>query len=233
MEMPRMRGRSWLVRRAEKRLGPQLGNLVHVAAARRIRWSWFLPCLLIGFIYGVISQFIAAPRTTDTTPDRFGNIPLFIAVSALTGLVLWLLTFAMAFRKLLVFDGGLAASFSTEYSTRIFRWSQLHPASIQAVAARDGDSPSALLVARDLHTLGVRARYAVIFRAASSDLDPIEGSGPVPAGGRFWTFESNDDPAPLVQAIQAGMVNARVPGAELILSQALPPHVLTSRTALD
>lgn len=94
----------------------------HVGASSRIYWSWLLPCLLAGFIYGVIGEFINSPRSSDRTPDRFENIGQFIVVSLLTGLVLWALTFAFAFRKLLVFDGGIVTSFAQKASTRIFYW---------------------------------------------------------------------------------------------------------------
>lgn len=225
-----MEGRNWLVRRAETRLGPHLGNLLHVASTRRIRWSWLAPCLAIGFIYGVIGEFIGSPRSTRT-PDRFENIPMFITVSALTGLVLWGLTFAFAFRKILVFERGIVASYAQKAGTLIFPWHTVNPASIRAVSTADGSSPTSMLAAKTLRKLGLRGRFAVVFQGSHEpDAQPTSGSAP---SDGFWTFESSSDPAPLIHAIQHGMRNARVLGAEQIAAQALPPFVLTTKTALD
>jgi hypothetical protein len=45
--------------------------------------------MVLGFVYGVIGQFVISPRLSATTPDRFGNIPLFLVASVPTGLILW------------------------------------------------------------------------------------------------------------------------------------------------
>ncbi|MGP9501995.1 hypothetical protein ACT3TS_07250 [Specibacter sp. AOP5-B1-6] len=225
-----MDGRNWLVRRAEKRVGPKLGNLVYIASTRRIRWSWLLPCLAIGFIYGVIGEFIGSPRSTRT-PDRFENIPMFIVVSALTGLVLWAITFAFAFRKLLVFDGGIVTSYVQKAGTRVFPWHTVNPASIRAVTTQDGSSPTSRLAAKELTKLGLRGRFAVVFQGSHEPNGLTTGDSTPPVA--FWAFESADDPATLIHAIQHAMRNARVPGAGQISGQALPPFVLTTKTALD
>lgn len=228
-----MHGRNWLVRRAEQRLAPELGRLAYVASSSRIFWSWLLPCLVAGFIFGTIGQFVTPANTSDHTPDRFQNMPVYLITCVLTGLVLWSLTFGMAFRKLLVFDGGLVASYAQERTTRIFRWSQVSPESIKMVTSHDGSSPAPLLVAKEVTRLGVSGKYALVFRGRETQQDPHPAKGPVPPGGRFWTFESNEDPAPLVRAIQDGMLSARIPGAKRIASQSLPPAVVTTKTALD
>lgn len=225
-----MDGRNWLVRRAEKRLGPKLGNLVYIASTRRIRWGRLLPCLAIGFVYGVIGQFIGSPRSTRT-PDRFENIPMFITASVLTGLVLWVITFAFAFRKLLVFDGGIVTSYAQKTSARVFPWHEVNPASIRAVATKDGSSPTSLLAAKELTKLGLRGRFAVVFQG-SHEPNGLTSNSSAPAIG-FWTFETSGDPAPVIHAVQHCMLNARVHGGEQIAAQALPPFVLTTKTALD
>lgn len=226
-----MHGRNWLVRRAERRLAPDLGKLIHIASSSRIFWSWLLPCLIIGFVFGTIGQFVSPANSSDHTPDRFQNMPVYLVTCLLTGLVLWSLTFGMAFRKLLVFDGGMVASYAQERTTRIFRWSQVAPESIKVVTSHDGSSPAALLVAKEVTRLGVTGKYALVFRSEGPP-DPHPAGGRVP-DRRFWTFESNQDPAPLVRSIQDGMVAARIPGAEWIAPQSLPPAVVTSKTALD
>ncbi|POH73892.1 hypothetical protein [Arthrobacter glacialis] len=228
-----MHGRSFWVRRAEQRLGPELGQLRHVAASRRIHWAWLVPCIAIGFVYGVIGQFISSPRSTDRTPDRFEDIPLFMVVSLLTGLVLWSLTLAFSFRTLLVFDAGIVTSFAQKATTRIFYWNQVNPESIKAVTSQDGSGPTHLLVAKKLTKLSVRGKYAVVFQAVPAKVEPATNSSTEPPQAGFWTFETTDEPSPLVLALQQAMVEARIPGAERIAVQALPPVVLAGRTILD
>ncbi|WP_020580425.1 hypothetical protein [Actinopolymorpha alba] len=124
----------------------------------------------------------------------------------------------------------MVASYAQARTTRIFPCDQVHPESIKVVTSRDGSSPAALLVAREVSRLGVTGKYALVFRAQG----PQQDAAKAPAvDGRFWTFESNDDPAPLVRSIRDGMLNARIPGAERITKQALPPAVVTTKTTLD
>lgn len=225
-----MNGRNWLVRRAEKRLSPQLGGLVYVASSRRVRWSWLLPCLVAGFVYGIIGQFITTSRSTDLTPDRFENIPLFVVVSFLTGLILWGITFTFAFRKLLVFEGGIVASFASKSATKVFPWHRVNVASIRAVTTQDGASPTRLLAAETLTKLGLRGTSAVVFHASNEPTSSSPSGTPTVTG--LWSFESTDDPALLVNAIQYAAVNASVPGASQVSVRGLPPVVLTTKTEL-
>lgn len=60
----------------------------------------------VGFVYGTILQFTGRP-SSQRDPDLFSDIPLFLATSILTGLVLWSLTLFWSFRRVLVFDRGL------------------------------------------------------------------------------------------------------------------------------
>jgi hypothetical protein len=57
------------------------------------------------------------------------------------------------------------------------------------------------------------------------DASIVIGAGLVAGAWRFWTFQGNEDPVPLVRSIQQGMLNAHIPGAERIASQSLPPAV--------
>ncbi|MCU6480374.1 hypothetical protein [Arthrobacter sp. A2-55] len=225
-----MEGRNWLVRRAEARLATEMGGLVYIASSRRIRWTWLLPCMVLGFVYGVIGQFVISPRSSATTPDRFGNIPLFLVTSVLTGLVLWALTFAIAFRKLLVFDGGMVTTYAQQSTTRVFPWADVNPASVMAVTAGPA-GPTSLLAAKRLTKLGVRGKYAVVFEGLPRP-NKASAAGQTSAPG-FWTFETSQDPAPLVRVIEQAMMKSGVPGAARICARALPPHVLTERTSLD
>lgn len=121
------------------------------------------------------------------------------------------MTFALAFRKLLVFDGGMAASYAQKASTRLFPWHQVNPASVRAVTTDRGSAPTALLAAGKLARLGVRGKYAIVFQATPQPSAPsAENSA---ASSSFWTFESDHDPAPLVHAIHRAMVRAGIPGA--------------------
>jgi hypothetical protein len=210
-----MRGRNWLVRRAERRLGPELGALRFVAISRKVYWKALPPCLAVGFAYGAVAEFVT-PRSSRA-PGLFGDVPMYVLVSTLTGLVLWSLTLLMSFRKLLVFDGGLAARTAQKHTTLVFRWAEIDAASIKAVTTARGTTPSRMLAAGRKASLGVSGRNALVFR---------EDAG-------FWLFESKDETAPLVLAIQQAMLDAGVPGAARVASWALPPAVVTTRTSLD
>ncbi|WP_115788196.1 hypothetical protein [Arthrobacter silvisoli] len=210
-----MRGRNWLVRRAARRLGPELGALRFVATSSKVYWKALLPCLAVGFAYGAVGEFVT-PRSSRE-PGLFSDVPLFVLVSLLTGLVLWSLTLLMSFRKLLVFDGGLAARIARRHTTLVFRWSEIDPATIKAVTTAEGTTPSRMLAAGRKTSLGVPGRNALVFRA---------GTG-------FWLFESRSGTAPLVLAIQQAMLDAGVPGAARVASRALPPAVVSTHTSLD
>ncbi|MCA4135198.1 hypothetical protein [Arthrobacter sp. M4] len=209
-------GRTWLVRRAEGRLDPELGRLRFIASSRHIYWKALLPCLVAGFLLGTINEFVT-PGRSAREPGLFQDLPLFLLISVLTGLVLWSLTLLRSFRKLLVFDGGLVTGFSQPQLTKIFRWSDVDATSVRAVTASSGPGPSRLLKASSMTPLGAGGRNALVFRS----------------GAAFYVFESDVDPAPLVLALQSAMVDAGVAGAEGIASKALPPTPLTGATRLD
>ena len=210
-----MRGRNWLVRRAERRLGPELGALRFVATSSKVYRKALAPCLAVGFAYGAVGEFVT-PRSSRE-PGLFTDLPMYLLVSTLTGLVLWSLTLLLSFRKLLVFDGGLAARIAQKHTTVVFRWSEIDAATVKAVTTAEGTTPSRMLAAGRKASLGVSGRNALVFRAA----------------GGFWLFESRGDTAPLVLAIQQAMLDAGVPGAAGVASRALPPAVVTTRTSLD
>lgn len=210
-----MHGRSWLVRRAERRLGPELGPLRFVAISSKVYWKALLPCLAVGFAYGTVGEFVT-PRSSRE-PGLFTDLPMYVLVSALTGLVLWSLTLLMSFRKLLVFEGGLAARFAQKHSTMVFRWADIDASTIKAVTTAEGTTPSRMLAAGRKASLGVSGRNALVFRTADG----------------YWLFESKGETAPLVLAMQRAMLDAGVPGAARVASRALPPAVVSTRTSLD
>lgn len=224
-----MTARSWLVGRAEKRLASTLGNLRFVGTAKRIRWTWLLPCLALGFAYGIAAQYINTGKSSDySTADQFSNIPLFVLTSVVTGFLLWALTFTMAYRRLLVFDGGLAASIATKTSLRVFPWTTIDETSIAAFTAANGASASALISATPLVKIGLRGEHALIFKA---DAGAAGSAETIPA--HYFIFESREEPTALVQAISAGMIQAGNTAAGQAVGRALPPQALTAKIVLD
>ncbi|MFJ5957501.1 hypothetical protein ACIQC5_16280 [Paenarthrobacter sp. NPDC092416] len=212
----RMLGRNWLARRAERRLGSELGQLRFVASSRRIFWRVLIPCLVIGFLFGTIGEFISPIRSTREA-GHFSDPVLFVVTSIITGLVLWSMTFFGSFRKLLVFDGGLVARYSQQHTTLVFPWQDIVPTSIKAVTTEDNTDPDRRLVARQKVSLGAGGRHALVFQARET----------------FWVFAGNEDPAPLVTAIQQAMVDSGSPDAGHVVVRALPAVVVTARTSLD
>ncbi|MFW0773330.1 hypothetical protein ACLRGI_09180 [Paenarthrobacter nitroguajacolicus] len=211
-----MRGRNWLVRRVERRLGPELGRLRHVASSRRIFWKALIPCLVVGFVFGTIAEFISPLRSTRDA-GHFNDPALFVTASVLTGLLLWCMTFLGSFRKLLVFDRGVVAKYSQEQTQVLIPWSDIVPGSIKAVTTADGSDPDRRLVARRKVSLGAGGRNAVVFQAR----------------GRYWVFASDQDTRPLVVVIQECLRDAGMTDALRATSGALPAVVLTGPTALD
>jgi len=211
-----MRGRNWLVRRVERRLGPELGRLRYVAASRKVFWKALLPCLAVGFVFGTIAEFISPIRSTREA-GHFNDPAFFALTSVLTGLVLWAMTFLGSFRKLLVFDRGIVAKYSQKQTTMVIPWTDVVPGSIKAVTTPDGTNPEHRLVARHKVSLGAGGGNAVVFQAR----------------GTFWVFASDQDPAPLILAIQGALHDAGIPGAARAAAGALPVVVLTGRTSLD
>lgn len=211
-----MHGRNWLVRSVERRLGPKLGKLRYVACSRRIFWKALLPCLVVGFVFGTLAEFVSPLRSTRE-PGHFTDPALFVTASVLTGLVLWSMTFLGSFRKLLVFDDGLVAKYSQKHTHVVIRWADITPGSIKAVTTTDGSDPDRRLVARHKVSLGAGGRYAIVFQTHSTS----------------WVFASNEDPALLVTAVQAALHNAGITDAGRVAAGALPAVVLTGPTALD
>ncbi|KUM35763.1 hypothetical protein [Arthrobacter sp. EpRS71] len=211
-----MHGRNWLVRRVERRLGPELGQLRYIASSRKIFWKALLPCLVVGFAFGTIAEFVSPIRSTREA-GHFNDPAFFALTSILTGLLLWFMTLLGSFRKLLVFDGGLVAKYSQSSTRLIFAWGDIVPGTIKAVTTVDGTDPDRRLTARRKISLGAGGRNALVFKARDT----------------FWVFASNSDPAPLVLAIQGAMQDAGIPDAPRAAAGALPAVVLTGRTALD
>ncbi|MGJ3190685.1 hypothetical protein [Paenarthrobacter sp. FR1] len=211
-----MHGRNWLVRRVERRLGTELGQLRYVASSRRIFWKALVACLIVGFVFGTIAEFVSPIRSTRQ-PGHFNDPALFATASILTGLVLWSMTFLGSFRKLLVFDRGIVAKYSQASTQLVFPWNDIVPGTIKAVTTADGTDPDRRLVARRKVSLGAGGRNAVVFQARDT----------------FWVFASNEDPAPLVTAIQGAMRDAGIPDAARAAAGALPAVVLTGQVALD
>jgi hypothetical protein len=210
-----MHGRNWLVRHAERRLGPELGALRYVATSSKVYWKALPPCLAVGFTYGAVGEFVTPRSSRD--PGLFTDLPMYVLVSALTGLVLWSLTLLMSFRKLLVFEGGLASRIARKHTTLVFPWSEIDAATIKAVTTAEGTTPSRMLAAGRKTSLGVSGRNALVFRTAAG----------------FWLFESRSETAPLVLAIQQAMLDDGVPDAARVTSRALPAAVVNARTSLD
>ncbi|MFK0007460.1 hypothetical protein ACIQTZ_10430 [Paenarthrobacter sp. NPDC090520] len=211
-----MRGRNWLVRRAETRLSDELGGLRFVASSRRIFWKVLPWCLVVGFVFGTIGEFISPIRSTREA-GHFNDPVLFVLTSILTGLVLWAMAFLGSFRKVLVFERGLAAKYSQRHTTVVLRWEDVAPESLKAVTTSDGTDPDRRLLASRKVSLGAGGRNAVVFKAQDS----------------FWVFSSDEDPAPLVHSIRGAMSEAGIPAASRRTDGALPAVVLSGRTALD
>lgn len=75
----RMRGRNWLVRRVERRLEPELGQLRYVASSRRIFWKALIPpCLVVASPSGPLpnsSAQFAPPGRPGTSTIRYCSSP--------------------------------------------------------------------------------------------------------------------------------------------------------------
>ncbi|WP_309075805.1 hypothetical protein [Paenarthrobacter sp.] len=211
-----MRGRNWLVRRVERRLAPELGQLRYVASSRRIFWKALIPCLVVGFVFGTIAEFVSPIRSTRDA-GHFSDPALFITASILTGSLLWGMTLLGSFRKVLVFDRGMVAKYSQKHTRVVIPWSDIVPGSLKAVTTADGSNPDRRLVARQKVSLGAGGRNALVFQAREI----------------FWVFASDEDPWPLVSAVQESLRDAGMADAVRATSGALPAVVLTGRTALD
>ncbi|WP_426997680.1 hypothetical protein [Pseudarthrobacter sp. N5] len=224
----------WLVRRAERQYASQLGQLRHGELSWYIAWRWLPGFVVAGFVVGIIAQFTGSP-TSSRDPGLFYDIPLFVLVSLLTGLMLWSLTLFWSFRRLLVFDRGLLYRYSQKHTARAIFWEDIDPGSLRAVVSADGKDADHLLKTlnrADKEPLGVHGRFAVVFRGSDSVLTPgtPQGNSPQP---RFFTFSSRNSPDELVRSIQQGLADAGVPEAGSALHPALPPTLVSSVTSLD
>lgn len=238
---------TWLVRRAQRRLRPQLGELRFVARSWGVHWGAFIPCILIGFFYGAIAEYVSF---TPRDPNHFSNIPLFLVVSALTGLVLFGISFAWSARTVLLFDGGLVYLFSQQATTRVIGWHTVPAASVRALVT-DARTLGRVVRPRDRDTfrsLGVKGRHGVLFSgsdvaahvpapapagqsAGGQSANGLVGHGQVataPPVPHTYLFAQRTDTTPLVHAMATLMQARGVPGAESIGWTALPPAAIST-----
>ncbi|WP_426989315.1 hypothetical protein [Pseudarthrobacter sp. Y6] len=228
-------GRTWLVRRAERLYGDKLGRLRHSELSWHIAWKWLPPLVVVGFIYGTIFQFTGRP-SSQRDPALFSDIPLFLATSLLTGLVLWSLTLFWSFRRVLVFDGGLLYGYAQKHTARAIFWLDLDPRSLRTVEAPAGVAADSLLKTLNKNgktSLGVRGRYAVVFHGAPTALaaSAVGGSGAPEPG--FFTFSTAGAPDRLVTEIQRAMAESGVHREGSPALQALHPVQISTATRLD
>lgn len=190
---------------------------------------------MVGFIYGTIFQFTGRP-SSQRDPALFSDIPLFLATSLLTGLVLWSLTLFWSFRRVLVFDRGLLYGYAQKHTARAIFWPDLDPESLRTVEAPDGVAADSLLKTLDKGgktSLGVRGRYAVVFHGAPTALaaGAMAGSGAPEPG--FYTFSMAGAPDSLVTEILRAMEESGVHRQGSPGLQALLPVQISSATRLD
>jgi len=229
--------RTWLVRRAERLYAARLGRLRHSELSWHIAWKWLLALVGVGFVYGTLFQFTGRP-SSQRNPAFFSDIPLFLATSILTGLVLWSLTLFWSFRRVLVFDRGLLYAYAQKHTARAIFWPDLDSASLRTVEAPAGVAADSLLTTLDKTgktSLGVRGRYAVVFHGLPTPLADSAGhaGGPEAPSPGFFTFSTERTPDRLVTAMQQAMAESglRPPGSAGL--QALAPIQISSATRLD
>ncbi|MGO4432278.1 hypothetical protein AB4Y88_02955, partial [Paenarthrobacter sp. RAF9] len=186
-----------------------------VASSRRIFWKVLVPCLVVGFVFGAIAEFVSPIRSTREA-GRFNDPLFYVLTSILTGLVLWSMTLLGSFRKLMVFDGGIVAKYAQKHTLLLFPWADIAPASLKVVTTLDGTDPERRLVAKQKVSLGAGGVNALVFRARET----------------FWVFATNEDLEAMVGAVHTCLRQAGIPGAGLAAAGALPAVVLTERTAL-
>lgn len=226
-------GRTWLVRRAERRYGGRLGRFRTSALSWRIAWKWLPGLLLAGFVFGAIAQFTGQP-TSSRDPALFSDLPLYILTSLLTGVILWSMTLLWSFRRLLVFDHGLLYGYARKHTARAIFWPDIVPGSLRAVEAPPGADADRLLqtlTSSGKTSLGVHGRFAVVFRGTESTLTPAAAAGN--GEPRFFTFGLKETPVDLVRAIQQAMSDAGFPPAAGPSDSALPPAAVSRVTRLD
>ncbi|HEY8699929.1 MAG TPA: hypothetical protein VIM08_03030 [Arthrobacter sp.] len=230
------RGGTWLVRRAERLYGPRLGRLQHSELSWNISWHllpWFVAA---GFFFGAIAEFTGQP-TSSRGPGMFSNVPLYIAASVLTGLIMWSLTLLWSFRRLLVFDRGLLYRYSQKHAARAILWQDIDAGTLRSVVAPAGPDVDRFLKTRspgNKTSLGVRGRYAVVFRATDTRLPfgTPTAAGPDSSSPGFFTFTTRESPERLMGMIQRGLRQAGAPGIVDGPPMA-PPTVLHTAMSLD
>lgn len=226
------------MRRAERQYGEELGHLRHTDLSWHISWillPWFIGA---GFVFAAVAEFTGQP-TSSRGPGLFSNVPLYVAASLLTGLVLWSLTLLWSFRRLLVFDRGLLYRYSQKHAARAIFWEDIDAGTLRSVVAPAGTDADRLLRTlnpEDKISLGVRGQFAIVFRARDSRVTatalPAPGSDGAERPLRFFTFTTRSSPEQLVTMIQEGLRNTGVQEAAAAF-QALPPAVVHSRVSLD
>jgi hypothetical protein len=194
---------------------------------------WFIGA---GFVFGAIAEFTGQP-TSSRGPGLFSNIPLYIVASLLTGLIMWSITLLWSFRRLLVFDRGLLYRYSQKHAARAILGQHIDAGTLRSVMAPDGTDADRFLKTRspgDKTSLGVRGRFAVVFRATDSrlPLNAPASAGPDSGAPRFFTFATGEDTEQLMAVIQNGLRQAGVPGAGTG-SQTPPPIVLHAAMSLN
>ena len=230
-------GTTWLARRAERLHGDRLGRLRHSELSWHIAWKWLPALVVVGFVYGTIFQVTGRP-STGRDPDFFSDIPLFLATSILTGVVLWSLTLFWSFRRVLVFDRGLVYGYAQKHTARAIFWQDMDPASLRTVEAPAGVAADSLLKTLDKSrktSLGVRGRYAVVFHGVSTALAAearTDGGAGAPEPG-FFTFSTSGLPGKLVREMQQAIAESGVHRPGSARPQALPPVQISSATTLD
>ena len=227
--------------RAERLYGDRLGRLRHSELSWHIAWKWLPALVVVGFVYGTISEFTGRP-SSQRDPALFSDIPLFLTTSILTGLVLWSLTLFWSFRRVLVFENGLLYGYAQKHTTRAIFWQDIDPASLRTVEAPAGVAADSLLktLAKGGKTsLGVRGRYAVVFYGVPTALaaGTGDGAGSGPGSGApkpgFFTFTTAGVPARLVTEIRQAMAESGIQPPGFPGLPALAPVQISSATRLD
>lgn len=227
------KGRSWLVRRAERLYGGRLGRFRSSGLSWHVAWKWLPGFLLAGFVFGAVDQFTGQPRSSRD-PALFSSLPLYLLTSLGTGLILWSMTLLWSFRRLLVFDHGLLYGYAQKHTARAIYWQDIVPGSLRAVEAPPGAEADALLQTLERSgktSLGVHGRYAVVFRGTDSALSLAKAAGNDQP--RFFTFSTKESPAGLVRAIEQAVSDAGLPSAAGTSDSALPPAPVSRVTRLD
>ena len=203
----------------------------HSELSLYIAWKWLPVLLLVGFVYGAIAELTGRPKT-GSSPALFSDMPLFLATSALTGLVLWGLTLFWSFRTVLVFDRGLLYGYAQKHTARAIFWEDIDPSSLRTVEAPAGVAADGLLRTQDRRgktSLGVSGRYAVVFHGVATALSGgVEARRP-----GFFTFSTARTPDRLVTEILRAMAETGIHRAGSAELQALPPVPISSATRLD